>query len=527
MNEVTILVKAKSEVAPVFAKVRGEVKNLASETEKLTTQTDKLETATGNTTRRTIEYGVAVREVSRKVDDQGDKVDRLQRRLRILSLGKYDVEVEVDRDGRLSRGLSKVDSKITNLLDSAGGALEDLSAKIAGVLPGAIGGALTAAGPVVQTAVVALGAVIVTALSSFIAAGLSAGILAALGGGVLVAGIASAIQSDKIDEILNGKKVITRSALNKKGDKTPNFGADVESREGGLLPKIKDMFTAFGTPFVDPLARALDKVNDALDKAGPKLDELGRKFAPLIDTLAPALMTMADRAWPGLNAAIDASLPLFDTLAQYLPVIGSSIGQFFQVIADHGPEANRAFGQLLTLIAAVIVALSSLVGWLLTSYGAFMRLKDAFSNSSFGGFLLGPINTILRLIALLDNAIDKKSELEGGISGSGRTLPSGETGNAGLSAADSSAGLRHRASGGISGGLTRVAERGGEMLRLPQGSMVWANGQSTQMVSQESGRGNGGAQVVELRVTGSGALYEVLMTAMRGGELQVPRAALT
>lgn len=517
-NEVTILVKAKSEVAPVFAKVRSEVRAMTKDASKLTDETQKLDSATQSTTSRTIEYGVAVREVSKKVDNQTDKVDRLQRRLRILSLGKYDVEVEVDRDGRLTNGLRKVDSKITSLLGTAGSALEDLSGKIAEFLPGALGSALSAAGPVVQTAVVALGGVIVIALSSFIAAGLSAGILAALGGGVLAAGIASALQSDKIDEILNGKKVVTRSALNKKGDKTPNFGADVETREGGLLPKIKDMFTSFGTPFVDPLARALDKVNEALDKMGPKLDELGKKFAPLIDTLAPALMDMADRAWPGISSAIDASLPLFDTLSQYLPVIGASIGLFFQTIADHGPAANRAFGEILTLVGALIVAVGTLIGSLLGAYEAFMALYDAFTKSSFGGWLSQPINALIGLIELLDSAIGKKHELEGGISGQGRTLPAGETGTAGLHA--------RRASGGISGGLTRVAERGGELLKLPQGTMVYASGQSQQMMQQQ-GRDAGPRESV-IRFEGDdSALWSLFMAAMRNGLLQVPSAAIT
>jgi hypothetical protein len=485
----------------------------------------RLGVATAETARKIEDFKTASQRAANQAEELGDKAQRARRKigelreeLRLLERRNVEVKVDVDRDGAL-------ESKAEGLFAKIGNGLESLSEKIIGLLPDAFGSALTATGPIVQTALVALGAAIVATLSSFIAAGLAAGILAALGGGVLAAGIASALKSDKIDEILNGKKVITRSALNKKGDKTPNFGQDVESREGGLIPKLKDAFTNFGTPFVDPLARALDKVNDALDKAGPKLDALAQKFAPLIDKLAPALMDMADKAWPGISAAIDASLPLFDTLSQYLPVIGEAIGSFFQTIADHGPAAQRAFGQILTLVGSIIVAASTLMDWLLGLYEKIMWIKDALSHPIFGNFLPGPIQAVGNLIELLERAVGLKHDLEGSISGSGRTLPSGGAAVGGALGSGNNAGLHHRASGGIAGGLTQVAERGGELLKLPQGTMVYASGQSQQMLAQAANSGPH-RTAVELRVTGNGGLFELLMNAQRSGDLQILSTAI-
>jgi phage-related protein len=519
-NEVTILVKAKNQAGRVLTRAKAQVAELGKEAGGTAKKIDDMGAAEQRTTRRTAELGAATREVTREVGNQGEKVDRLQRRLRTLSLGKYEVEVDIDRDGRLSRGFSKVTGAITGLVTTAGGAAAKMGEKFVSILPGAIGGAFQAAGPVVQTAAVALGVVIVAALSSFIAAGLSAGILAALGGGVLVAGIASALQSDKIDQILNGKKVVTRSALNAKGDKTPNFGEDVETRVGGLVPKIKDAFTSFGAPFIDPLARALDRVNEALDKAAPKASEIAQRFAPLVDKLAPALMAMAERAWPGIQAALEASVPLLETLAGYLPAIGAAIGFFFQTIADHGPAANQAFGQILGLIGTTIIYVARVIELLLRMYEKIMQIKDAFGRAISGaGWLSGPISAVSRLLALIDNALFKRNQLEGGTSGQARTLGSGAP-------AGTSRGALARASGGIAGGLTRVAERGGELIKLPQGSMVYASGQSQQMIAQADRQAPAGKQVVELRVTGSGPLYEMLTAAMRGGELQVPATAV-
>jgi phage-related protein len=519
VNEVTILVKAKNEAKAVFADVKRDVKDVGKEAGGAATAMRKLGDESDSTARRQARMGSTVREVTREVGNQGDKVDRLQRRLRLLSFGRYKVDVDIDRDGRLSRGFSKVTGAVTGLVSTAAGAAEKIGEKFASILPGAIGGAFQAAGPVVQTAMVAIGAVIVAALSSFIAAGISAGILAALGGGVLAAGIASALQSGKIDEILNGKKVVTRSALNAKGDKTPNYGEDVESREGGLIPKIKDAFTKFGEPFVDPLARALDRVNEALDRIGPKADQIGAKFAPLIDKLAPALMDMAERAWPGIQAAIEASIPLFETLAGYLPAIGAAIGFFFQTIADHGPAANQAFGQILGLIGTTIIYVARVIELLLRMYEKIMQIKDAFSRAISGaGWLSGPISAVGRLLDLLGEALFKRNQLEGGTSGQARTLGSGPP-------AGTSRGALARASGGIAGGLTRVAERGGELIKLPQGSMVYASGQSQQMLAQAAQQAPQ-RTAVEIRITGDGGLREWFMQAQRAGDVQILQTAI-
>lgn len=517
-NEVTILIKAKNDAKAVIADVRKDLKGLSRDAGGTAKAITKMGDASQEASRKQSGLGGTAKEVTKEVGKQADKVDDLGRKLRRVSTGTYNVKVDIDKDGRVGGALGKIGGKLDGFAKSVGDKFEDVGTKLVGVLPGAIGGAFTAAGPIIQTAMVVIGAIIVAALSAFIAAGLAAGILAALGGGVLAAGIFSALKSDKIDELLNGKKVTTRSALNKKGDKTPNFGADVESREGGLVPKVKDIFTKFGEPFVDPLVRALDAVDKALDRIGPKAEELSNKFAPVVDQLAPALMQMAENAWPGIEAAINASLPLFQTLADMLPSIGAAISLFFQTIADHGPAANQAFGQIIGLVGTLIVALASVFEHLLRVYERFMQLKNFLNESGSTKWLMAPINALMHLIDLLDDAIGKQDRVAGFGVGQARTLAGNSApGQAGLSSKPG------RATGGIAGGMTRVAERGGELIKLPQGSMVYASGQSQQMVSRAQG-GGGGKLQVELLIRGSGggsAMAEWFMGAQRSGDVQV------
>lgn len=512
-NEVVITIKAKNQAAPVLKRAQQQVGELGDEAKGTAKKIDDMGSAEKRTTRRTAEMGAAAKETSRQVDNQGDKVERLQRRLTLLSFRKYKVEVEVDRDGALSNSFEKIGGKLTGLVTTAGEAAEKIGKQFVDILPGAIGGAFSAAGPIVQTAMVVIGGIIVAALAAFIAAALGGAILAVLGGGVVAAGIAGALKNDKIDELLNGKKVITRSALNKKGDKTPNTGADVETRVGGIIPKVKDTFTAFSTPFVEPLMRALDQVDKILDRIQPKAQALGEKFAPLADKLLPALITMGEKAWPGIEAGLDASLPILTDLANLLPAIGQAISLFFQTIADHGPEAEGGFRNLVGVIGTLIIAIASMLGWLMSAYGGFVKLKNALEGSWVGSLFMGPINAISRLITLLDNALNKKHELEGS-SGQARVLGNGPP--AGIAT-----GALRRASGGIAGGLTHVAERGGELLKLPQGTMVYAHGQSNQMMANMGGGGGASRVAVDINIRGNSALAELVSEGTRTGDIQI------
>lgn len=528
-NEVTILVKAKDEARPVLREVRKEVSSLGRVVGNTTKKFDELNKATTPAARSQAEMAHQTRQATKAVDSQGERVSVLQKRLGGLSDRNYNVKVDVDRDGRVARATDKIGGMFTKLAGKGAETAAKIGTKFAEMLPSAIGGALQTGGPVVQTAVLALGAIVATTLSAFIGAALISGILAVLGGGALAAGIAGALKNERIQELLNGKvTVVGRQALNERGDKTPNAPADVTQVIGGVVPKLKSIFEAFSKPFIEPLANALTTLDKALDGIKPKAEEIGALFAPLVDKLAPALMEMATRAWPGIEEALRASVPLLEQLAEYLPDLGAAIGLFFTIIAQEGPGAESAFGTLLDFVATLIITLGIALGVLARLYDKLGAVREILGrDTGVIGFLNAPIRAVGVLIDKLAQALILKDRLEGTISGSARVLNPGGSGAIGGGGIANKPG---RATGGIAGGLTRVAERGGEVLRLPQGTMVYANGQSQQMIDQAGGMGGGGRVALELTVRDDGgaaasAMARWFMEAQRTGEITISATA--
>lgn len=86
-----------------------------------------------------------------------------------------------------------------------------------------------------------------------------------------------------------------------------------------------------------------------------------------------------------------------------------------------------------------------------------------------------------------------------------------------------SQGLAHRASGGIAGGLTEIAERGSEIVKLPNGTMVYSAANTNQQIAQmtnNSAESPGYAMVV-LELDGT-VLGSGLAKLGRTGKMRLP-----
>lgn len=253
---------------------------------------------------------------------------------------------------RAVKGFSDKVDKIKDKLDKSGvgaavGFISGFGSKIAGMLPGVI----SSLPPQAQAAAVAAGIAIGVAMSSAAAAAITTGILAAVGGIALVAGIRAAAASPR-----------------------------VKAAWGAVADRAKLAFVNFGKHFEEPLVRAANTFHQALQRIGASgvLDRIGKTIAPVIDRLAPALTQMLERALPGIEKAVSASVPLFNTLADQLPRIGVAVNLFFEKIASAGPEANEFFGDMLTLVGNIIVALGMVIAWLTKFYA---HIKDGIQGA--------------------------------------------------------------------------------------------------------------------------------------------------
>jgi hypothetical protein len=88
-------------------------------------------------------------------------------------------------------------------------------------------------------------------------------------------------------------------------------------------------------------------------------------------------------------------------------------------------------------------------------------------------------------------------------------------------------GIKGAATGGIRDGLTMVGEEGRELVRLPQGAMVYPHANTTQM--QAMANAGGGGVKVDVHFSGSAdsALWGAFMEAQRAGAVTIYATAIT
>jgi hypothetical protein len=85
-------------------------------------------------------------------------------------------------------------------------------------------------------------------------------------------------------------------------------------------------------------------------------------------------------------------------------------------------------------------------------------------------------------------------------------------------------GIKGAATGGIRDGLVEVGEEGRELVRLPTGSQVYPHANTRQLEAMSA---QGAApRAVEVRITGSGSWWEMIMEAQRDGRLQILATAV-
>jgi hypothetical protein len=83
---------------------------------------------------------------------------------------------------------------------------------------------------------------------------------------------------------------------------------------------------------------------------------------------------------------------------------------------------------------------------------------------------------------------------------------------------------RGHVSGGIAGGLSRVGERGEELIRLPQGSMVYPHA-NTQLMNQQA-QSQAMAFIISIEGSNDDWLYAAVKEAFRLGKVKVKQSSV-
>jgi len=205
----------------------------------------------------------------------------------------------------------------TETLDSFGKVFKALPPQVTIGIAAGLAGAAVAAAPAIMATV-------------------NAAVLAGVGAGGLAAGIIIAVQDPAVS------------------------GAFVD-----LGNHVQKSLQDAAKPFRSELIATAGIFGDSFDRVAPRIQRIFTSLSSTIQPLARGLSKGLENAFPGLEKAVNASLPLLRELAAELPHIGQLIGDMFGAIADAGPGAALAFKFILANVEGLILGLT----WLIQSLG--------------------------------------------------------------------------------------------------------------------------------------------------------------
>lgn len=344
---------------------------------------------------------------------------------------------------------------------------------------------------------------------------------------------------------------------------------------GDLLDELGDVFDrmeADGT--LDAAMAGVVEIIDAIVDHIPELVELGLQlmallgpeFADLLDALIPLLLEMAQALGPLLVEAIRALIPLLERVTAWIQDNPEDFRRLVAVALALG-AAFSVLGTIIAnyVVAGVITAIAVFIAQIYMLWQSTKRILGFIGDlwDDLIGFLSRLPGRARRALARLwDGIVDRFDDARDAVAGRADRLISwvgrlpGRIRRAtagmwdgikdnfrsalnwvidkwnGLSMSVDAPGfsfslntpdIPRLATGGIRGGLAQIAERAGELVRLPQGSMVYSGPDTERMLSTDGRRG---PVVIELRSSGTAMddlLVELLRDAIqaRGGDVQV------
>jgi phage-related minor tail protein len=309
-----------------------------------------------------------------------------------------------------------------------------------------------------------------------------------------------------------------------------------DTMSGGLGATFETMKRKVETLKAQLGEKLMPVVQYFIDHIWPKLGAavkiVADKFQEFWQKAGPGLLNMLhnlEDTWNNNKASIEKLKPFLEwlgtflgvTLVAALIVVGGLIGLFIEYLGNVGDTlsgAKKGFDvfavDLLVFFGRILDGAVAAFGWI---PGIGPKLKAA--QNQFHKFAAGVISDIEGIpeqrITTAHVELDRGS-LYATRDTIARVLGS-QVVSVGLNA-------RGHASGGIAGGLSRVGERGEELIRLPQGSMVYPHA-NTQLMNQQA-QSQAMAFIISIEGSNDDWLYAAVKEAFRLGKVKVKQSSV-
>lgn len=318
---------------------------------------------------------------------------RLDRAAFQRHLEDVTVKVSPKVETKVKNGLGKEVGKgmLSGIGDAfATGFTKTITAGLAGT--GSLASALSS-NPYVAAAGIALAVGIVAVAAPAIGAGLAAALAAGAGLGVIAGGILL-IKDDPLVKKAAGELGRTLFDVDTEEIKTRYKAAQdaltaalrsgnrdrIKEARANLAAVQKELTKAeefnrknfslkdAAGPLIQPVVNSLKIFQDAAQRIIPKIGEMFATLDPAIEPLAQGLVGLVEKALPGFQKLIEASVPILGVLAEHLPILGEAFSMFFSDVAGGEEGASQFLGDFLKWLAGFIVMTGKLIMWLSKAY---------------------------------------------------------------------------------------------------------------------------------------------------------------
>lgn len=143
---------------------------------------------------------------------------------------------------------------------------------------------------------------------------------------------------------------------------------EVQKAAKSLGEVAASVFKTAALPMVTPVVNALNTIKATVIQLSPQFKDMFATVAPYVQPLVDGFMGLVKNAFPGFLTFLKASGPMIQTLAQWLPKIGTALSTMFTQMSKGGPGATKFLGDLLRWITGLIVTIGYLLKWLSQAY---------------------------------------------------------------------------------------------------------------------------------------------------------------
>jgi SLT domain-containing protein len=138
--------------------------------------------------------------------------------------------------------------------------------------------------------------------------------------------------------------------------------AQVKAATADMTNSVMRSFKDTAQVTIPWFTASLERLGAAADRLRP---QLGQAFSALegpLDSLTTGFIALVNNAMPGLVSALRSAAPVFQGLGDMLGRVGSGLGQFFALIAQHGDAAGKVFSAIGQIVEELLPILGTLAG---------------------------------------------------------------------------------------------------------------------------------------------------------------------